>query len=256
MSWAKRRKATYISSFLLILFLILIIVFFVFFNKQPTCFDNIRNQGESGIDCGGPCTILCRAQYVDPNILWTRWAKVSGFGTYNVLAYSQNLNVGIGALNAPYIFSIYDKDNIMLYQKTGYTYIPPSGNFTIFEGNININDKIPARIEFNFINNFIWQKIENEESDITAVSKSLINQETRPKLLVTIKNKSLKDIKNIESIAILYDENANAIAFSKTITDILAKDSTQDITFTWPEKFKEEVYKIEIISKVLKNNVN
>ena len=256
MSWAQRRKATYTLGFVLIIFLIFGFVFFKFFNKQATCSDGVQNQGELDIDCGGPCSILCRAQYTDPTVLWTRWSKVTGAGTYNILIYVQNSNLGIGAYKAPYTLDIYDKDSILLYSKTDYTYIPPSNNFAIFEGDIDINDKIPARIDFSFSKGFIWQKIENQELDIVAVSKSLIDEDTKPRLLVTLKNKSLNDIENVESVAVLYDEDANAMAFSKTKIDVMSKDSTQNIVFTWPEKFDKKVYRIDVISKVIKSNDN
>ncbi|MFA5934700.1 MAG: hypothetical protein WC827_02345 [Candidatus Paceibacterota bacterium] len=256
MSWAQRRKATYTLGFLVIIILIFVFIFLKFFNKQQTCFDGIKNQNELGIDCGGQCTILCRAQYTDPTVLWTRWSKVTNAGTYNVLIYIQNSNLGIGAYKAPYSLSIYDKDNILLYSKKDYTYIPPSNNFTIFESDININDKIPARIDFTFSTGFIWQKIENEELNIVAISKVIVDEDIKPKLLVTLKNKSLKEIDNIESVAILYDEDANAIAFSKTKIDLITKDNTEDIVFTWPEKFEKKIYKIDVISKVIKSNVN
>jgi hypothetical protein len=256
MSWAQRRKATYTLGFLSIVILILGLIFFKFFNKQPTCSDGLQNQGEIGIDCGGPCMILCRAQYTDPTVLWTRWSKVTSTGAYNILVYVQNSNIGMGSFKAPYTVSIYDKENILLYSKTDYTYIPPSNNFAIFEGDININDKIPARIDFIFSKNFIWQKIENQELDIVAVSKNLVDKDTKPKLSVTLKNKSLKDIRNIESVAILYDQDANAVAFSKTKIDTIIKDSTEDVIFTWPEKFENKIFKIDIVSKVIKNNVN
>lgn len=29
------------------------------FRKTPTCTDNTKNQGEAGIDCGGPCSLIC-----------------------------------------------------------------------------------------------------------------------------------------------------------------------------------------------------
>ncbi len=253
MSWAQRRKASYISGFLLFILLILSFIFFKFFNKEPTCNDKIQNQGELGVDCGGPCTILCRAQYVDPNVLWTRWSKIKNSGLYNILIYVQNSNVGIGSYSAPYSVDIYDKNNIILYHKTGYTYIPSSNNFTIFEGDVDLNDKIPARIDFSFANNIFWQKIESQELNILSLEKNLYEEDTKPKLNVILKNKSLNDIKNIESVAILYDEYANAIAFSKTKIDILEKNSTENIIFTWPEKFESKIFKIEILSKVLKN---
>ena len=256
MSWAQRRKATYTLSFLFIIFLIFGFIFINFLNKKETCFDGIKNQDELGVDCGGSCTILCRAQYTDPTVLWTRWSKVTSAGTYNVLIYIQNSNLGTGAYKAPYNLDVYDKDNILLYHKSDYTYIPPSNNFAVFEDSINIYDKIPARIDFSFLKGFVWQKIENEELNIVALSKVVIDEDTKPKLLVTLKNKSLKDIRNIESVAVLYDEDANAMAFSKTKIDVINKDSTEDVVFTWPEKFKNKVYKIDIISKVLKSDVN
>ena len=251
MSWAQRRKSTYILSFLFIIFLILIAVFFLFFNKRPTCFDGVKNQGETGIDCGGPCSILCRAEYSNPSIIWVRWAKVLSSGSYNLLAYAENPNIGVGAYDVPYMFKVYDKNNILLYSKNGSTYIPPNNNFVIFTDGIKINDKIPARIVFEFLNGYVWNKIENKDAVIVAISKSIIDENTKPKVLVTLKNKSFDLIKNIESVAVLYDENDNAVAFSRTIVDSLAGEESQNITFTWPEKFENKIYKIEIISKAL-----
>ena len=31
----------------------------VFRTLVATCEDNLRNQGENGVDCGGPCTAKC-----------------------------------------------------------------------------------------------------------------------------------------------------------------------------------------------------
>jgi len=251
MSWAQRRKITYIVSILFVAVIILAIVLFSFFNKVPTCSDGVKNQGEQGIDCGGPCNILCRAQYSDPVIIWgPRWAKVLSSGMYNFLTYAQNPNIGAGTYNARYLFKVYDKNNVLLYQKTGITFIPPNNNFVIFEDNINLNDKVPARTVFEFIGNLIWQKIDSMESNMTVISKNLINEDTRPKLLVTMKNFTIKLIENIEVVAILFDENGNAIAFSKTKIDSIVPDSTSDIVFTWPEKFEQKVIRIDIVSKV------
>ena len=252
MSWAQRRKTTYIFSILSIFVVIFIIILFTFFNKTPTCSDGIQNQNETGIDCGGSCNVLCRADYSDPIVTWgPRWAKVLSNGTYNFLTYAQNLNIGVGAYNSSYLFKVYDKDGILLYQKTGTTFIPPNNNFVIFEDNISLNDKIPVRTKFEFTSSPLWQKMDSMESSITAVSKNLINEDTKPKLLVTLSNSTLKPIENIESVAILYDENNNAVAFSKTKIDVINKDSTADIVFTWPERFEKKVVRIDIVSKVL-----
>src|SRR5574344_1557923 len=194
MSWAQKRKITYIFSILVIIVFI-VAIFFVYYliNKKPTCSDGIKNQGESGIDCGGPCEVLCRADYSDPIVVWgPRWSKVFSNGTYNFLTYLQNPNIGVGAYNVAYNFKVYDTNGILLYQKTNTTNIPPNTNFVIFENNINLNDKIPARVKFEFTSNPNWQNMINNESNIQVVSKELLNEDSSPKLLVTIKNSSIK----------------------------------------------------------------
>lgn len=251
MSWAQRRKATYMSG-ILALFLLIILFFLIsYFNKPETCTDKKQNQGEVGIDCGGPCTNLCRAEYSDPNVLWTRWSKVLGSGVYNLLAYIENPNIEAGAYDVPYRFKVYDKDNVLLFERSGKAYIPPSKNSAIFEDNIGINDKIPARISFEFSKNTVWQKMSGAELGISTLSKQLSKEDSKPRVDVVIKNKTLKPIENIEFIAVLYDVDDNAVAFSKTVLDVLGKDSTENITFTWPEPFSKKIYKTEIISKVL-----
>ena len=252
MSWAQRRKITYVVSILFVIIVILVIAMFVLLNKTPTCFDGKQNQGETGIDCGGSCSLLCRAEYNNPIIVWgPRWAKVLSSGAYNFLTYVQNTNIGVGAYNVPYVLKVYDINGILLYQKTGTTYIPPNNNFVMFEDNINLNDKIPFRSRLEFTGEITWQKISSVESGITAVSKTLINEDTKPKLLAVIKNSTLNLVENIESVAILYDENNNAVAFSKTKIDSIAKNSTADIVFTWPEKFESKIVRIDIVSKVI-----
>lgn len=254
MSWAQRRKATYIVSILFIFAIIGAIFLLTLLNKVPTCSDSKQNQGELGIDCGGPCSLLCRAQYSNPVIIWGPVEeKVLSNGTYNFLTYVQNPNNGAGAYNASYLFKVYDKNDVLLYQKTGVAFIPPNNNFVIFEDNISLNDKIPVRTKFEFAGNILWQKMDSMESSITAVSKELINEDTKPKLFVTLNNSTLKTIENIESVAILYDENNNAVAFSKTKVDSIVKDGNSDIVFTWPEKFTAKVVRIDIVSKVLPN---
>lgn len=251
MSWAQRRKATYALSGLLIVLAILAFIAFRFFNKKPTCFDGIKNGAETGVDCGGTCQLLCPAEYTRPSVQWVRWSKVLGSGSYNVLVYANNPNVGVGANNVPYTYNIYDRSGVLLYSGMGSTYIPPSANFGVFNDRIDLHDKVPARVSFNFDQNIVWQKINNKEINIIVVSKNLVNEDTAPKLEVALKNNDILPLQNIESIAVLYDQNDNAIEFSRTKIDSIDSEGTANIVFTWPEKFSEKIYKIEIISKVL-----
>ncbi len=224
------------------------IVFF-FFYKKPTCSDTIQNQGEAGVDCGGPCAKLCREAYLDPVIEWVRWQKNQSSGSYNIIAYVNNNNIGV-ATYADYSFKMYDKDNLLLYSGKGNTFIPSEINSVLFIDNIGIGDRVPARITVSFSKNFSWINYPNN-TDISIVKKDLNEAEDRPKLTAVLKNNGLNAVKNIEPIAILYDTNANSIAFSKTFVDYIGAGKTAEIVYTWPQKFSEKINSIEIIAKIL-----
>ncbi len=243
MSWASRRKTTYAISFLFFFGIIFLAIAFSFFYKKPTCSDGVKNGTETGVDCGGVCQKICRADFSDPIVSWVTSENVSS-GIYNVLAYATNPNIGTGALNVPYDLKIYDKQNLLLFEKRGSDYIPPTGNFAIFIGGISLNDKIPGRISFDFGNGIVWQKIDSKESLIQTVSKNLSGEDSNPKLNVTLQNNDLEPIKNI-------DGNGNAAHFSKTVVDLIDKESAEDIVYTWPEKFDSKIYKIDILYKIL-----
>ena len=112
MSWARRRKTIYLGTIAIVFMIIAGWVFVAYFNKPPTCSDNKQNQGELGVDCGGPCLLLCPAQYAPLNVLWSRFSKVSD-GDYNVLAYIENPNLNASSYNLNYVFKLYDSRGIL-----------------------------------------------------------------------------------------------------------------------------------------------
>ena len=65
-----------------------------------------------------------------------------------------------------------------------------------------------------------------------------------------ITNKTTDVFKNIETIAILYDSDKNAIQVSRTYIPILADNNSKNVTFTWPTGFPKSIATIEIIPKV------
>jgi hypothetical protein len=251
MSWATRRKTTYLGGIILFFVIIIGIVLYFVFSTNPTCFDNTQNQNETGIDCGGSCQLLCRAQYVSPTLLWTRWSKIKATGLYSILAYLENPNIGVGSDSVGYDFRVYDKSRVLLAEKVGKTSIPSNKNFVVFEDQLNLNDKIPVRVDFVFTEDISWKKIQSKEESIIIVSKNPSNMDTKPRVDIIVKNISLSVIYDIELTSILYDVEGNAIAFSKTKIDKIDGQGEESAVFTWPESFGKDVYKIEVVAKVL-----
>ncbi|MBM2817667.1 MAG: hypothetical protein HW401_257 [Parcubacteria group bacterium] len=249
-SWSQRRKSSYLLIFAVFLFGFIILPAYLIFYKSPTCLDGKQNGSEKGIDCGGPCTNLCRSQYLDPNVIWARAIKVKP-GLYNTLAYIENPNIGTGADSISYVFKIKDKDGVLIYEKKGKTFIPPNKFFAIFEDGISTGEKVPTKVIFEFTSEAVWKKQENREDGINVLKKAISREDSSPRIDATLGNNTLETIQNIEVVAIAYGEDENALGFSRTFIDKLTKGGSQDIAFTWPEPFTSNAVRIEIIPRVM-----
>lgn len=91
------------------------LVYLAFFRSPASCFDNVQNQGEEGVDCGGPCTKACflptskSIQEVGGvKILYPGQKKIS------LLVEIQNSNSNLAANFFNYHFLIYDSSGKLL----------------------------------------------------------------------------------------------------------------------------------------------
>lgn len=237
MDWATKRQLEYLGIIFLAVIVFIVIPFFVFIYKAPTCFDGMQNGGETGIDCGGACRLLCTAQIAMPISRWDpRIFKVTG-STYTVLAYMENPNVAAEVLNAPYSFKLYDAQNILITERTGTTYIPKGGNFAVLEANIQTGDRVPTRATFQFTKSLTWIRNTNPSPTIEVSNKALMSESTAPRVEATVKNTTLDRVPNIDLTAIVYDGAGNAIGASRTYIEALEATQSKDVTFTWPAPF-------------------
>lgn len=251
MTWAQKRKFVYLGSIILIFFLVVVVPFLLSLYKAPSCFDGKQNQTEQGVDCGGPCVLLCPTQYVSPNILWSRFSKVSD-GVYNVLAYIENPNLNAGANNVSYTFKLYDSKGILLKERLGQTFIPANKIVAVFEPEMLTGNQIPQRVEFSFTSRAIWLKQESQEANLSVSGGEITRLDSSPRLTTTVSNKTTNEVKSIEAVAIIYNEAGNTIAFSRTIVDSLGDKQSAIINFNWPRPFTDTYARTEIILRVLK----
>lgn len=235
--WASRRKAIYFWSVVLILTAVSFGIFWKFWYKAPTCFDGLQNGDETGIDCGGSCSLVCSAQAQapimrsDPRIL-----KVID-NIYSIVAFIENHNVNFEAPRIPYKFKIYDDKNKLLYERSGVTVFPKNKTIAIFEGNMLIPNAEPKRAEIELSKNISWIKSENVEPEIEIKNSPLLREESAPRIEANVSNLSITNLKNIELVAVVYDSRDNVIAASRTFINSLKKNEKADIFFTWPKPF-------------------
>lgn len=231
--WATERKLVYGLIAVLILVILAAVPSFYIFYKPSSCFDNAQNQGETGVDCGGPCVNLCQAAQRPPVINWAQKFQVKP-GVWSVAAYIENPNVTSEAKNVPYAFKLYNASGGIIGQRTGITYIPPHKKFAIFEGDIETGSTSPARISFDFTSEPFWQKSTTPQNELKVMSQLLTGEEVKPRIDAVVGNTSINQLTNIGVTALVYESNGNAIAASKTLIDSLPKGQSKQVTFTWP----------------------
>jgi hypothetical protein len=71
-SWSQKRQIIYFSIPFFLFLLVLSFVYFSFFYKPATCFDGVKNGNETGIDCGGSCSLVCTNDALKPITLWSK----------------------------------------------------------------------------------------------------------------------------------------------------------------------------------------
>ncbi len=249
--WAAKRKLTYGVIFVVVCVIVVSIPSFLFFNKTPTCFDGVKNQDEKNIDCGGICTRICLSDISSPIVMWQRSFPVFS-GVYSAVAYIQNSNVLNRIDDIGYVFRLYDKNNAVIGERTGHTFLPANQTFAVFESGIRTGTSTPVRTSFDFTESPKWiQNSANyKEPAIVAENVVLTSDVDMPRINALVHNKSLENIKNLSAVAIIYDSSDNAIAASRTIIDSLSAKQSTPITFTWPTPFSSNAVRKEIILRI------
>ncbi|MCI0619794.1 hypothetical protein L0Y40_02040 [Candidatus Wolfebacteria bacterium] len=252
MSWAGRRRALYVSIISVVVFAFFIWVGFRIFYTPPTCFDGKRNGVEEGIDCGGECERVCSFQATPPIVLWSRFFQIAP-GVYNIVALIENPNVGVEARDVPYVFKLYDANGLLVYERKGQITIPAEHSFVVFESDIIVGERIPQNSFFEFTEVPDWQRREREAPTLRTGELVLSNVSTAPRLTAMLENTMFADVENIAVVAVVFDENGNALATSRTIVDRLGGGERTALIFTWQTPFPVPAAKTVLYPEVREN---
>lgn len=236
----------YISGIVGFLLLTVGLPVYLSLQKEPTCFDGELNGNETGIDCGGSCALVCKADTAPLNVIWSRAFKVAD-GYYNVMAYIENLNFDVQT-EIEYTFEVYDKENVLIDDRAGTAFITESGAVPIFEPGIRTSIREPARTFFRITNTPRWVT-GGSVPDIKVESEKATNTSDLPRVDAVIRNDEVYEVFDIEVAAIVYDRNGNAMGASRTIVSRLAPRERKDIFFTWSAPFPLPVGRIELIPR-------
>lgn len=248
-SWAQKRRFMYGGTVVAIILIIVGLWSFKTFYKPPTCFDNIMNGDEQGVDCGGSCQKLCASSFVTPSVAWTSFEPVAS-GLYNVAAYIINQNITGTAMNVPYHMVLYDNKGVEIVDVPGAVTLPPNRN-TLAYIPIVSTGKIPVyRVFFEFTQFPDWKRQADTLGALKITDKRYTEDQSGSSLLVTLANSSVYTIGKFSVYVVLSDAKSNVIGFSKTIVDGVGPHATVTAPFTWPMSHNGAVISEEVLPVV------
>lgn len=230
MTWAARRKALYITVAGLFVAVIGGSIAYGVLSKEPTCEDGVQNGEERGVDCGGACALICREDTREPVVLWARSFAVAP-GLYTAAAYIHNGNPGAKAPSARYVFKLFDEKNILIAERRGEVTIAAQETVPVIETNIATGNRIPIRTFFEFAGDISWER-EERVLKLRVVDERLSEEEKRFEARVL--NDARDAVGNLIVPVVLFDEDGNAHAASKSILESIAGGGSDRIVFTWP----------------------
>ena len=246
LSWAQQRKLFFTSG----IALLFIIVFggygLISVYKAPNCSNNEKDGNERGVDCGGSCLRVCRADASAPIIHFARALEIEN-GVWGAVASVENRNAGAGARNVPYVFKLYDEENLLLYERHGNAFIPPRKVFAIFEGQMKTGNRTPARAVFAFTREPVFVRI--SEPVLMLSTKGFTSREDGSYLKVALSNPSRAAVEGIEAAVLLFGTDGNVFAASATAVRKLRAGGSLPLTFTWPREL-EDPARVEVFYTV------
>ena len=243
-------RAKYIFGIFLFFAIIIGVPTAIWLYEPASCFDGALNQGEFSIDRGGPCKLLDERQLIPHATLWARTFKVED-GKYNGVTYIENPNQNAGVMRAPYRFRLYDEKNVLVAEREGYMFVMPGVITPLFIGNIDVGEREATRAFFEFAGPLVWERLSDRSSFLAIRNKELSDVETRPRVTAIVENTEVKDIEDIEMIAVVFDSAGNAFAASSTVIPLLEGGASQQVAFTWPEPFLRRAARVDVLPSVV-----
>jgi hypothetical protein len=203
------KQIIYGAGYLAVLFLLFFAVYFFRFKPAPTCFDAKKNQGETGVDCGGPCLPCEIKTLVPPEISWLK--NLPADNQTIIAAEIKNPNLDWGADFFSYSVDIYGNngEKIKTVKRNSFIY---AGEIKYLIEPVEIDSKSIGKVEISFAD-FNWKS--NEEFKKPTIQTREIKTEDSAIGGFLTNNNAFK-LSKIKVFGFLYNQYGILSAASKT----------------------------------------
>lgn len=224
------KQLIYGIFYLAVIFGIGYLIYEAVLRGPATCFDNRQNQGETGVDCGGPC-LDCGLKNLEP----IRVSPVSIFsigGRLSVLFELQNPNVRFGANEFAYTIKFFGAGNTLASSLTRNSFIYPGEIKYIVEAGLDIDPSGVSRAEAELAN-FFWKPLQEFSLPKTQARdlKTELDQEgNKATISGVIVNQNSFHLSRVVANAIILNSFGARIGVSKTLIEDIAPFAEKSFT--------------------------
>jgi hypothetical protein len=245
-----QKKRVVISSIFIGVVLILLIGLIVRLIPKASCTDRVKNQNETGVDCGGVCPNKCAITAQKDLVVGETGFVESGSGdNFDIYAVITNPNQTLGSGKFSYQFTVKDLSGSVIATKSGTNFILPGDKKYIIEPNLSLKG-VPAKIEL-AANKPDWIESNQyyEKPQLKVVNKNY-NQITSgvgfAEATGLLKNESPLDFNSIKLDIILKDSQGKVVALNSTEMNTVQAGENRDFRALWPNRFSGDVANMEV----------
>jgi len=209
----------------------------LFLKPAPSCFNHVQDQGEEGIDCGGPCAKVCIPANLKP-------VEISGQpqilrptpSGISVFAKIQNPNSDYGAKSFSYAFRFYDSQDNLIQEVRGESFVYAAEIKYLAEFNLSFSGFKQAQRAELIIENPAWvsgsvfrlpqaalQGVQTSKSDtgMLQVNGRFINNDS-------------VIFSNVAVVALFYNQVGQPVGISKNEVDNVSPGESQTFSVIHP----------------------
>lgn len=220
MNWRLKRQLIAVGIMGLLAAIIVFALFFWF--KTPS-------------ELSDPLTLLGTQKPV--GLLWARFFLVRQ-GVYDVAALLENPNDQAKAAAAPYVFRLFDENDILIAAKEGVGFVNPGERFVIVEPLVITGVRAPKRVSFE-IRDITWEAGGKRIVPVTIKEKRFEISSADTTARIILVNNEVRMSAPLEAVSVLADEEGNAIAVSRADVDPVLAGEEREVVFTWPRALQE-----------------
>lgn len=243
----KQRRAIILAVYGLIAFGLIWMIYGAV-RPEPSCFDNKKNQNETGVDCGGvcgACTVQIDAQ---PLSIDGSYVIDGADGRVDAVVQISNDNALFGASMVRYTFQLKDEAGSVVGEATGTTFILPAETKYIPEPGIDVSGSV-ASADFT-ISRTQWVAFSGyQEPNIVVLNKryEIKNEETEyARVSGLVRNDSEYDFASIRVNIVMKDDEGTPIALHQTRMDTFDSGMERGFSLPWPHSFPGTVASFDV----------